>query len=337
MFRLLLAAAWLLGLASPAFATDAVTLPAREAVFKPEVHAWARVHSVAQMALRMPLAARLQRVLVSPGQVVGVGAPLVLLGGPRLDGQISVAKADAEAARIQRDAAEKTAASALRSFPSFINRRQLDAAQAGLGLARGRLAQALARQRALLAQATISSPVAATVSAIHAAAGADLPAGAPLLNLLARGGLWLRAEVFGQTLPIGSLGHFVPADGGATVPVRLVAWLPARSADGARVANFAATGAGADWQDGEAGEVVMAGPEQTAVAVPAGALILDAGRWFVLTDQGGRLIPVRVEPGPTQGDDVLLLRGIAPGTPVVVRQAYLLFHRDLAARYTPPD
>lgn len=76
MFRLLLAAVWLLGLAAPASATDAVTQPARKAVFTPEVHAWARVHSAAPLALRMPLAARVRRVRVSPGQAVAAGADL---------------------------------------------------------------------------------------------------------------------------------------------------------------------------------------------------------------------------------------------------------------------
>ena len=337
MFRLLLAAVWFFLLTGPASATDAVTQPAREAVFTPEVHAWARVHSAAPLALRMPLAARVRRVLVSPGQAVAAGAPLLLLGGPRLDGQLAVAQAELEAARAQCAAAERTAASARRSFPSFINRRQLEAAQAGLGAARGRLARARAELRALTAQARIASPVAATVSAIHAATGADLPAGAPLLDLVARSGLLLRAEVFGRAPPVGSRGRFVPDDGGDAVPVRLAAWLPERAADGARVADFAATGSGTDWQEGEAGEVVMSGPAQTAVAVPVAALILDAGRWLVLTDRGGRLAPVRVEPGPTRGGEALLLRGPAPGTPVVVRQAYLLFHRDLAAHYAPPD
>ena len=340
-FRLLLAAVFaavcLLGLAAPASAADAVTQPVRLAAFKPEVHAWARVESAAPLVLRMPLAARIQRLLVSPGQAVGAGAPLVLLGGPRLDGQLAVAKAEVAAARRLSAAAERSAASARRSFPSFINRRQLDAAQAGLDAARGRLARARAELRALSKQTTIASPVAATVSAIHAATGADLPAGAPLLDLVARSGLLLRAEVFGRAPPVGSRGRFVPDDGGDAVPVRLAAWLPERAADGARVADFSATGSGTDWQEGEAGEVVMSGPAQTAVAVPVAALILDAGRWLVLTDRGGRLAPVRVEPGPTRGGEALLLRGPAPGTPVVVRQAYLLFHRDLAAHYAPPD
>ena len=73
------------------------------------------------------------------------------------------------------------------------------------------------------------------------------------------------------------------------------------------------------------------------MAVPAGALIPDAGHWYVLTERTGKLLPQAVTPGPTQGDDVLILKGLAPGTPVVVRQAYALYHRDFAAHYTPPD
>jgi hypothetical protein len=44
-----------------------------------------------------------------------------------------------------------------------------------------------------------------------------------------------------------------------------------------------------------------------------------------------------VTPGPTRGADVLITRGLRPGQSVVVRAAGLLFHRDFAARYAPPD
>ncbi len=73
------------------------------------------------------------------------------------------------------------------------------------------------------------------------------------------------------------------------------------------------------------------------MAVPAGALILDAGQWYVLTDIGGKLARQPVTPGPAQGPDVVITAGLHPGVPVVVREAYLLYHRNFAAQYTPPD
>lgn len=81
----------------------------------------------------------------------------------------------------------------------------------------------------------------------------------------------------------------------------------------------------------------MSGPPRAAVAVPASALILDAGKWYVLTDTSGKLARQPVVPGPAQGTDVVITTSLRPGVPVVVREAYLLYHRNFAAQYTPPD
>jgi len=320
-------------LATAAFATP-VTLPARAVSFRPEIHAWAWVETVAPLTLRMPLAARVEKLAATPGQLVAAGVPLVKLGGPQLAGELAAVWARVEAAKNELAAAEQSAASVARSYPAFANQRTLDAAQANLAAARGRLEQAQADEQALYAQTWLKSPLPATVSRFEAARGADLPAGAPLLTLLPRDALWLRAEVF-TVLPTDATSVFRPVDGPA-VPVRLVADLPARAANGARVANFAPLGA-AGWQAGEAGEVIASGPPRPAVAVPAGALILDAGQWYVLVDGNGKLSAQRVVPGPSRGEEVLILEGLQAGVPVVVRQAYLLYHRDFAIHYTPPD
>lgn len=325
----------LLCLAAPAWA-DPVTVPARAVNYRPELHAWARVEGVAPLVLRMPLAATVTRLSATPGQTVAAGAPLAVLGGPRLEGRLAAARARVAAARSELEAADQSAASVRRSYPALANRQALEAARAAAAAARGRLAEAEAAERALAARTRLASPVPAVVSAVHAAPGADLAAGSPLLTLLPRGRLWLRAELFGaMPAPLGE-ARFIPADGPATA-LRLAAELPSRAANGARVLNFAPLGKAAHWQAGEAGEVVIAGAPRAAVAVPANALILDAGRWYVLTARSGKLVPQAVTPGPPRGDDVLILAGLAPGTPVVARQAYALYHRDFAAHYTPPD
>ncbi len=314
-----------------------VTLPARAVDYQPEVHAWARVETLAPLTLRMPLAARVAALNARPGETVAAGAPLVRLGGPQMAGQLAAARARVAAAAQELAAAQQSAASVARTFPALTNRRALAAARAALAAAAGRLAQARADEQALRAQTWLASPLPAVVSSVSAAPGADLPAGAALLTLLPQGRLWLRAEVFGR-LPLapGTAARFVSADG-QTVTVRLADELPARAANGARVVNFAPRRAAPHWQAGESGEVVIAGAPQPAVAVPAGALILDAGRWYVLSAAAGKLTALRVKPGPARGDEVLILAGLAPATPVVVRQAYLLYHRDFAAHYTPPD
>ncbi len=314
---------------------DPVTLPARAVSYRPELHGWARVEAVAPLTLRMPLAARVLKLAAAPGQPVAAGEPLVWLGGPRLAEERAAARARVAAAAQELVAARQSAASVARTYPALANRQTLAAARAAVAAARGRLAESLAAQRALDAQAILASPLPAVVEKVENPAAPDLPAGAPLVTLLPQAQFWLRAELFGAIPPAGSAARFVPSDGAAAA-VRLAGELPARAANGARVLNYMLP-PGSQWQAGQSGRIIIEGAPEAAAAVPAGALILDAGHWYVLAERAGKLMPQAVTPGPARGDDVLILRGLAPGTPVVVRQAYALYHRDFAAHYTPPD
>ncbi|TAN03446.1 MAG: hypothetical protein EPN36_12870 [Rhodanobacteraceae bacterium] len=323
--------------AIPAVAAAPVTLPARAVQYRPEVRAWAQVESLAPLVLRTQVVARVDQVLVVPGQTVQAGEPLVTLGGPTLAGELSAARARTQAAQQELAAAQHTLASAKRTYPVVTDRKTLDAAQAGLAAAENDAAAAHTALATLQAQQTLRSPAAAIIGQVEAAPGADLTAGAPVLTLHSHGSLWLRAEVFGdQVLPATATARFAPADGGAAIAVRRVAELPARAQNGARVFNFIAAGA-APWQAGETGDLVWQGTQRTAVAVPSEALVLNAGHWYVLTDVHGKLVAQAVTPGPTRGTDVLITHGLRAGVPVVVRQAYLLFHRDFSAQYAPLD
>ena len=323
-------------LTMPALAAP-VTLPAHTLRYRPQVRGWAQVRSLSPLVLRTAVAGRVATIRVVPGEAVRAGQPLVTLAGPELDGELSAARARWRAARHELAAARMTVASARRTYPVVTDRKSLDAAQAGLAAAEGESAAAHAALETLLAQQTLSSPAAAEIDRVNAAPGADLSAGSPLVSLLPRGSLWLRAEVFGHpSLPATAAAHFVPDDGGPAIAVRKVAELPARAPDGARVFNFEATGS-ARWQAGETGKLIWRGSPRNAVAVPSEALVLDAGRWYVLTDVHGNLAAQAVIPGPTRGTDVLITKGLRAGVPVVVRQAYLLFHRDFSAQYAPPD
>ena len=329
-------AALLALLTTPAMGAP-VTLPARAVQYQPEVHAWAQVEALAPLVLRTSVAARVGKVFVVPGQTVKAGEPLVTLSGQNFKSELSAARARWQAAQRELEAAQRTLAAAKRTYPVVTDRKTLDAAQAGLAAAQSELAAAYAALTTLQAQRTLSSPAPAVVGTVSAAAGTDLPAGTPLLTLLPQGSLWLRVEVFGdQRLPETATAQFVPADGSPVVGVRRVAELPARAADGAHVFNFTATDA-VTWQAGEAGDLVWQGSSRTALAVPSEALVLNAGHWYVLTDAHGKLIAQAVTPGPTRGTDVLIMHGLQAGVPVVVRQAYLLFHRNFSAQYAPPD
>ena len=328
-------ASLLFALATPVMAGP-VTLPAHAVSVQPENRAWAGAESTAPLVLHAATAARIVHVRVTPGQAVAAGQALATLGGPQLDGELAAALAQVQAAQQAVASAKHTVESVQRTYPLTSNRQALDAAQSALGAAQSQWATARATLATLEAQATLTSPAAATVGTIEAAPGTDVQAGAPVLTLLPHGQLWLRAEWFGSTQPVGSIGSFTPSDGGPSIKVRLVAELPARATNGARVLNFAPVDPAA-WQAGETGEVSWRRGAESAVTVPAQSLILDAGKWYVLTAVGGKLAAQAVTPGPSQGNDVVITAGLKPGVPVVVRDAYLLYHRNFAAQYTPPD
>lgn len=328
-----------LGLVAEAALAAAVplTLPARAVTYRPEMRGWAHVDTVAPLVLRTRVAARVQTLDVMPGQTVAAGQVLATLGGPAFAAALATAQARSQAAQAEFAAAQRTLTSSRQTLGLTTDRKALDAAEAALGAAQGRAASAHAALAGLRAQRTVSSPSAATVSAVQAAPGADLPAGAPLLTLVPRRSLWLRVEWFDSARPPAhARAHFIPTGGSTETEVHLMATLPERAADGARVLNFAAVGA-STWQAGDTGELLWQGPAQEAVAVPAEALVLSAGRWYVLTDSAGKLAAQPVTPGPSRGAEVLITQGLQPGQRVVVRQADLLFHRGFAARYTPPD
>lgn len=323
-------------LATPAIAAP-VTLPARAVRYQPEVRAWAQVEPLAPLVLRTSVAAQVETVRGMPGQKVAANQPLITLGGPQLDAALATARARVQAAQSELAAARRTEASAERTFPVATDRKTLDAAQSGLAAARAGLATAQAALANLEAQRTLRSPEAARVESVQVAPGTSLPADTAVLTLVPQRSQWLRVEWFDAQMPApNTTARFLPGDGGPAIPVRLVAVLPARAPNGARILNFASVGA-SGWQAGETGELVWQGSLQSAVAVPAGSLILDAGRWYVLAEVGGKLTAQAVTPGPTRGPDVLITHGLKPGVPVVVRQVYLLFHRDFAARYAPAD
>lgn len=327
----------LAALVTPVMAAP-VTLPAHAVHYRPEEHAWAQAESLAPLVLRTAVAAQVATVRVVPGQTVVAGQRLVTLAGPQLDAELATARARAQAAQSELAAARRTEASAKRTFPVATDRKTLDAAESALAAARASLITAQAALTSLQAQQTLRSPTAARVESVEAAPGTSLPAGAPVLTLVPKASQWLRVEWFDKQVPAqNAAARFVPGNGEPAVDVRLVAVLPARAPNGARILDFAPVRS-SDWQAaGETGELVWHGSLQSAVAVPAEALILDAGRWYVLAYVDGKLTAQAVTPGPTRDTDVLITHGLKPGTPVVVRQAYLLFHRDFAARYAPAD
>jgi hypothetical protein len=155
-----------------------------------------------------------------------------------------------------------------------------------------------------------------------------------------RGLLWIKASYYGadiSALRSGMTGLFYPDGGGKPVAVRVCSVFDLLDKDGGRSAALVAAEPSPGWFSGELGTVALDGPARKLVAVPTRALILDKGRWWVLVRTPGGDVPKAVVPGPARGWETYLESGLEPGDEVVVDDAYLEFHRDIAGSYQPPD
>ena len=94
---------------------------------------------------------------------------------------------------------------------------------------------------------------------------------------------------------------------------------------------------GTRWLNGEPGTVSLNAPQRQLVSVPTRALILDQGKWWVMVHSAKGNSPETVVPGSTLGWNTFLESGLAPGTKVIVDNAYLLFHASIAEQFQIPD
>ena len=278
---------------------------------------------------------------VLPGETLAAGAVLGRLSGPEAEALLTRRRGDLAAARAALEAAQRLLAAARRKQAAHLSTTgDVYRAKAALAAARAALEDAASRLRAAKASLTLRAPAAGTVLDVRVAPGERVEPGQTLLTLQPAGALWLRAVFYGAeaaAVRVGMSGRFVPADGAAAVPVQVRTIIGTVGADGGRSVGLVAAGTAPGWRSGEAGTVTLAGEKRTLVAVPTGALVLDAGRWWVLvhTPKGNR--QQAVVPGPSRGDTTLIERGLEAGTEVVVENAYLEFHREFSRHYQQPD
>lgn len=273
-----------------------------------------------------PMAARVTRVYVQPGQRVEKGAPIVAVVMREL---VSAAGAFV-AARTRIEAYQA-------------RRAQLDKLRAE-GLARAaeiaevdtKLAEAKADQQAALATlraggvdpreasrlldegggAVLRSPVAGTVYEVDATVG-ELrePGGKPFARVAGEGAPRIEARL-AHDLPSSSRFEFTtPA--GATWEVKLVARAPVVDPrDGTAPAWFEPP-AGTSLPRGLSGRLrVVPGADAGVVAVPAAAVRLDGGRAFVTARAGEGEKRVFVQVLATSGADALVRGPLKPGDEV---------------------
>lgn len=329
------------GRADPARPADsAPTLTVRSQQFQPQFFAYARVEPVALLPVHAPAAGQVAGLQVVPGSSVTAGQVVAELTGPEVRAQRTQARADVESARVHEQAAAKELDIDREKLTTHESTRQaVAAAESALAAARAQLATATARLQSMEQVTQIRAPEGGSVVAVVAANGQRVAEGGILLTIQPTRGLWAKAAFYGAdafAIAPGMTGTFSP-ESGAPIPVRLETVFPALSADGGRSVGLVTTGANPDWLNGEAGTVTLDGAPRMLPVVPTDALVLDRGTWWVVVHAPQGDHPQEVVPGPSRGWQTFIEHGLAPGAEVVVQNAYLEYHRDIARQYQPPD
>ncbi len=307
------------------------------------LRAYGQIAPTTILPVRAVIPGTLRGLRVVPGDVVTIGESLARIRGPRMRSLLTVREQALRSAQAREEAAQQTLAIVRRELANQLATRQaVDAARRDWIVARAAVRSADAQLREARALQTIRAPDTGAVIAVPAADGEQTAAGETILTLLPAGKLWIRAPYYGADaarLHVGMTGRFQPSGAAGAIPVRVVAVASSAAVDGSRSVGLLPTAVAppAWWGNGQWGTVEIDGPSSRMVAVPTSALILDRGRWWVLvrTAQGDE--PREVTPGPVRGWRTWIASGLQAGQQVVVRNAFLEYHRDVAASFQPPD
>lgn len=323
-----------------AAAGDALWIAKAESVTT-QITAYAVVEPRVVVPVRAGTSGVLRDLTVQPGDTVAAGAVLGRLAGPAADAALTVRQNTVTSAEAALNAAQQALAIERQKQASRLSTRgAVDKAAAAVSDAQARRDTARAELIAAQDMVAVRAPQAGQILTIEAAAGERLTPGDTILTLLPNGSLWLSASLHGadaDAVRPGMTGRFIPADGGAAIPVKVRAVPGTLRHDGGRVVDLVADDTAANWIDGEFGTVTVDTGTVTGVAVPNAALVLDQAHWWVLvrTDKGDK--PQEITPGPSRNGMTIIASGLAPGTAVVVANAYLEFHHGIGQSYQPPD
>lgn len=323
--------------AAHASAADTGLAKVRERALATRYRGYAQIVPIGTLTVRALLDGTLKDFRLVPGEAVRAGQLLARMTGP---GFVQ-ARTAVTRARAERTLERRRLVSVRHTYPALSSRNELDAARARVTDAHARLAAAEARLKFLQSGAEIRAPRAGVVLETFAVNGEQVAQGAPLLRLQARGGLWVKGVFYGpgaRTLHPGMRGRFEPADGGAPFAVTVRSVLDPLRPDGGRAVGCVPDGRPPAWVSGAAGTLVLEGAVRTWRLVPTRALIMDAGRWWVLARRGGGgTHRVAVTPGPREGAWTAVRGPLEAGDEVVVKNAYRRFHRDFSRYFQNPS
>lgn len=305
------------------------------------LEAYAQVEPIRTLPVNAAEAGTLSALRVVPGAYVRAGEILAHLRGPVLRALLVQDEANLRSAKTQMSAAEKTLTIEREQLRAHLSTRAMvHQAEGAVAKARAAFDDAHSRLAAARQMADIAAPADGMVLTLNSANGELVSAGQPVITLQPTNALWLRANYYGSDLNkirAGMTGEFSPSNGGAPIPVRVRAVLGVMGAGGGESVAMMPVHPGKAWLNGEFGKVSIEEPARELVAVPTRALILNQGKWWVMvhTTHGARA--QEVVPGPVQGWNTYLKSGLAPGTAVIVNNAYLLFHANITEHFQIPD
>ncbi len=303
--------------------------------------AYAQVEPVQTLVIRTQIEGTLQDLRVLPGMAVQAGQILARLGGRRVQSVQDQQRLQQQHAHALWVLAQKQAALTTQKMQVHLaTQADLLDAQAKQDAAGTQRATADLQIRALSDDRLIRTPVSGTILSVQVTNGQDLSAGSSILTLLPKGQLGLTAILYGDAarqVQLGMTGFFTPSGSQRSWPVHVIS----RVARGLGLQiGMQADLQGNDsslYEQGVAGTVVLQGAPRPVAMVPTRALILDRGQWWVLvqTQQGDRA--QAVQPGAAQGWWTEVTSGLSAGMHVVIRDAYLRYHRDIMNNYLLPD
>ncbi len=318
--------------------------PVRKGDLVLSVVATGQVRSDAVARLKSEAAGTVLEVLVTQGQPVRRGEPLVRLDPRPLDLAVQEAEAAVAQARVQYlDAIVPE--SLLTGKPPTEERRQNAIARSGLAAAQARLERArLDRERG-----TITAPFDGVVDQVSVAAGERLAPNQDVATVVDLQHLRVEAQVLEHDLALVRVGGQAMVTTAAApdrpVPGRIVAVLPlVDSAARAGRAVVRVSGAGGLLRPGMYADVRLEAdrlPGRTLV--PASAIIERDGRPLVFVARGGRAQWTYVTPGRSNGAETEILPDSAtgqlpvqPGDTVLV-EGHLTLTHDAPVRVLSAD
>lgn len=307
----------------------------------PHVNAYAQVEPISTLPVSAAEAGVLSGLKVVPGMHVYAGEVLAQLQGPSIRALLLQNEANLRSARTQLSAAQKSLAIQREQLRAHLSTREAEhQTESALAQAQTTVDNAESGLTAIRQMAAIIAPSDATVIALNTSNGELVNAGQPIVTLQPAHSLWLRASFYGRdyrSIHIGMIGQFSPSNGSASIPVCVRAIFGVADAGGGESVAITPLHGTAQWLNGESGTVTLNSPQRRMVSVPTRALILNQGKWWVMVHTARGDHPQQVVPGPAQGWNTFIERGLASGSQVIVNNAYLLFHASIDEHYQIPD